>query len=81
LTLSHTGIDSQDLGRWLGLATLKAIGADNNPFTTLDLALIFVRRFLNLRLNVTRFNGCQSAAKLVAGLLEREHVPQMAYDG
>jgi MoxR-like ATPase len=23
----------------------------------------------------------QSAAKLVAGLLEREHVPQMAYDG
>ena len=23
----------------------------------------------------------QSAGKLVAGLLEREHVPQMAYDG
>jgi len=23
----------------------------------------------------------QSAAKLVAGLLEREHVPQLAYEG
>jgi hypothetical protein len=23
----------------------------------------------------------QSAGKLVAGLLEREHVPQLAYDG
>ena len=65
LTLSDTRIDGQDLGGWFRLATLKAIGADNNPFTTLDLALIFVRRFLNLRLNVARFNSRERAPKVI----------------
>src|SRR5215218_8017915 len=65
LPLSHAGIHRQDRGRWLRLTALKAIGADDNAFPSLHLALIFVRGFLDLGLNVATFNASKSAATLV----------------
>jgi len=68
LPLADARIDTQDLGCRLSLAALKVIGADDYAFTTFDLALIFVRRFLNLALYVAIFNRRQSPATLVDSL-------------
>src|SRR5207248_3316116 len=65
LALSDPWIHGQDIGGWLGLGTLKAIGADNYPLATLDLSLIFVRSLGNLCLNVAGFDRLQRAALLI----------------
>src|SRR5919199_2999704 len=77
LPLSNGRIDTQDLGRWLGLAVLKAICADNNPLAAFHLALIFVGRVLDFRLNVAGFHRRQRAATLVDS---RDVLPRATFD-
>src|SRR5260370_29269326 len=75
--LSHTWVDSQNVSHWLRFATFEAVGANDNTLAALNLALIFVGGFLDLRLNIATFDGCQSTTTLVDTL---DIVPSSAFN-